>query len=122
MNKYYSVNDQGIVNNIIVVDSSQSQVEFDGIVYYLNDRNLQINQSVTTTFYEQVKIALDGKLQDTDFWELPSVQQEVLNGAELVEYRKVVRALRLDLNEINFMEIYDAIPEKPSVQWNRQEI
>jgi hypothetical protein len=122
MNSYYCIDELGNVSNIISFESDQKEIEFDGVIYYLNDRNLRIGQSITDTYYWQVKTALDGRLQDTDFWELPSVQQEVLNGAELVAYRKAVRELRLDLTQENFMEIYDSIPEKPTEQWNRQEI
>jgi hypothetical protein len=117
MNNYYSLNDQQIIDNIIVVDSDAPELIFNEITYYLNTNNLQIGQSPNYTYYEQVREALDGRLADTDFWELPSVQQEVSNGQELIDYRIAVRALRLNLTQENFMEIYDAIPEKPSASW-----
>jgi len=119
MNNYYSLNELGIIDNLIVVDSDVAEIVFDDIKYYLNINNFQIGQSPSSTYYEQVRQALDGRLADTDFWELTSVQQEVSNGQELIDYRKSVRLLRLNLTQENFMEIYDAIPEKPSAQWNK---
>lgn len=118
MNNYYCVNEQGIVENIVLIDSSQPQIEIDGVVYYSNTNNLQIGRTVNYSVYETVRQALDGRLKDTDFWELPSVQEEASNAAELIAYRKTVRALRLQLTNINFLEIYDQIPEKPDVVWN----
>lgn len=119
-NCYYSVNEQGLINNIVLFESNEQEIVFDGIAYYLNTNNLQIGQTVNYNIYETVKVALDGRLKDTDFWELPSVQEEASNAAELIAYRKVIRELRIQLNSINFLEIYDQIPEKPDVVWGLQ--
>lgn len=117
-NDYYSVNEQGLVDNIVVFDTDAQEFNFDGVTYYLNALQLQIGQTVNYNVYETVRQALDGRLKDTDFWELPSVQEEVSNAAELIGYRKNVRALRVQLNNVNFLEIYDRIPEKPAIVWN----